>query len=261
MHEHVHIFERKKALCVPERLDISLNESRCLCFDTCVYFMQLSQLVARCDTLERGIDVASSETSTANRELSLLRKKMQESYVQVQREKNELNDQLKLMEDRLKRLRMEAEDNEKNLKAEVREREAENKLLNESLYEQKSVNKTLDEGNRRLQGSLRSHLTGLRSDLDSSKLLDSSLMEETEKPGSPDKGVHWLQPGTPDKGVHWLQERSLLLKSLQEDKVENEDLLEDFASEIERIKLAMQNAEKLNAQVQWRSICLENVNM
>jgi hypothetical protein len=86
-------------------------------------------------------------------------------------------------------------------------------------------------------------------------------MEETEKPGSPDKGVHWLQPGTPDKGVHWLQERSLLLKSLQEDKVENEDLLEDFASEIERIKLAMQNAEKLNAQVQWRSICLENVNM
>lgn len=156
---------------------------------------------------------------------------------------------------------MEAEDNEKNLKAEVREREAENKLLNESLYEQKSVNKTLDEGNRRLQGSLRSHLTGLRSDLDSSKLLDSSLMEETEKPASPDKGVHWLQPGTPDKGVHWLQERSLLLKSLQEDKVEDEDLLEDFASEIERIKLAMQNAEKLNAQVQWRSICLENVNM
>ena len=49
---------------------------------------------------------------------------MQESYVQAQREKNELNDQMKLMEDRLKRLRLEAEDCEKNLRAEVREREA-----------------------------------------------------------------------------------------------------------------------------------------
>ena len=80
-----------------------------------------------------------------------------------------------------KRLRLEAEDCEKNLRAEVREREAENKLLNESLHEQKSVNKTLDESNRRLQGSLRFQLTGLRSDLDSSKLLDSSLMDEAER--------------------------------------------------------------------------------
>ena len=53
-----------------------------------------AQLRARCDGLERGLDIMTSESSSASQEMSQLRKKMQESYVLAQREKNELTDQV-----------------------------------------------------------------------------------------------------------------------------------------------------------------------
>jgi hypothetical protein len=180
----------------------------------------------------------SSESSTANQELSQLRKKMQESYVQAQREKSELTDQMRQMEERLKRLREEAEENEKHLKIELKERTAENKLLTSSLQDQTSINQTLDEGNKRMQENLRSKLTRMRSGLDSSRLLDSSLLNES------------LEPNTPEKSAHSPYDRSILSKSLKDGKQDEEAaLLDDFGSEIERIKSAIQNAETLNAQL------------
>jgi len=54
----------------------------------------VAQLRAQCDGLERGLDIMTSESSSASQEMSQLRKKMQESYVLAQREKNELTDQV-----------------------------------------------------------------------------------------------------------------------------------------------------------------------
>jgi chromosome segregation ATPase len=147
----------------------------------------ISQLVTRCETFERDLSLVTGEQNATLQEQSLLRKSMQESYVQAQREKHELTDQLKLMQDRIKRLRLEAEENERNLEIELQERADENKLLITSLETQKNMNSTLDEGNRRVQDSLRLQLTRLRSDLDSSRFLDSSSLKDTAHPESPDK--------------------------------------------------------------------------
>eukprot|EP00277_Geminigera_cryophila_P025307 CAMPEP_0179465326 /NCGR_PEP_ID=MMETSP0799-20121207/46912_1 /TAXON_ID=46947 /ORGANISM="Geminigera cryophila, Strain CCMP2564" /LENGTH=539 /DNA_ID=CAMNT_0021269537 /DNA_START=9 /DNA_END=1624 /DNA_ORIENTATION=- len=197
-----------------------------------------AQLRARCDGLERGLDIMTSESSSASQEMSQLRKKMQESYVLAQREKNELTDQLKLMEDRLKRLRLEAEDDEKNLKTELREREAENKGLASSLHEQTLMNKTIAEGTTRLQESMRAHLTKLRGDLDSSHLLDGSLLDSSA-----------VATDSPEKTAPSPYNRSILSKSMKEPQDEGTALLDDFGSEIERIKAAIHNAETQNAQL------------
>ena len=164
---------------------------------------------------------------------------MQESYVQVQREKSELTEQVKVMEDRLKKLRLETEENERNFKADLRERECENKLLAATISEHESINQTQDEDTRRMHVTMRSHLERLRSDLDTSKLLNSSLLDESDHE----------EPGTPDSSTHSAYDRSILSRSLKDDKPQDVALLDDFASEIERIKSAMRSAEALNAQV------------
>lgn len=159
--------------------------------------------------------------------------------MQAQREKNELTDQMKVLEDRLKRLRLEAEDNDKNFKTDMREREAENKVLTSSLHEQAHLNKTVHEGSARMQEHMRAHLTKLRGDLDSSRLLDCSLLDHTANvTDSPNKTAATQQSP---------YNRSLLSKSLKED--EGTALLDEFGSEIERIKTAIQNAETQNAQL------------
>ena len=196
----------------------------------------------RCDGLERGLDLMTTESSTASQELSQLRKKMHESYVQAQREKNELTDQLKLMEDRLKRLRLEAEDNEKYLKEELREREADNKTLTASLHEQTGMNKTMEEGNRRLHDTMRSQLTRLRDDLDSSRLLDASLLDESAQASTPDKFS-----GASLSAYN----RSLLSRSVRDGAKQDDDaaLLGDLSTEMDRIKAAIQYAEAQNEQL------------
>ena len=193
----------------------------------------------------------TTESSTASQELSQLRKKMHESYVQAQREKNELTDQLKLMEDRLKRLRLEAEDNEKHLKEELREREADNKTLTASLHEQTGMNKTMEEGNRRLHDTMRSQLTRLRDDLDSSRLLDASLLDESAQAPTPEKSS-----GVSSSAYN----RSMLSRSVKEGAKQDDDatLLGDLSTEMERIKAAIHYAEAQNEQLMAKVSTLDS---
>jgi len=204
-------------------------------------FEILTHPCVRCDTLERGLDVMTSESSSASQEMSQLRKKMQESYVQAQREKNELTDQMKLMEDRLKRLRLEAEDNEMHLKKDLREREAENKELAASLREQTGANKTMEQDSRRLHDTMRSQLMRLCDDLDSSRVLDASILDETAQAATPDKSCAM----SPSYNRSILS-RSVKGKGKQDD---NTALLDDFSSEIERITAAIRHVEAQNAQL------------